>query len=439
MVEQSNSPHATTLATKRFYFRYRLQKENQITEEQSQTSSDISKVSVIEDIKSAVPGTPVPEKRNWVVGKFGRALPIVFLRRRDGKKIAKFDPSKTVHCLRKFSGNDFNHSHSVNSLTWNLYQSDKSRSTNRVLIKRSLDDGKDGKGNRTSSKIRTKNKEPQFKKIKSNEILSADETGYFQSSLKQHPGENESDLAQNNKSVLSTKENSTLDGEPTLCSSMNQRLDGNSTSQTTSHGNCSIDGSSSSEESITSVYDCSDDLLAPSFKNKQYKQNVRWSSKERKHENEIVYEEHSGNEVDLFLNDENEISSETEESGQVSKGKYYLPQQESPSEEKKITEHSSSNEKSFFSADSDLKLRMKKETSNKLRLKTLEERKELLKTQKEIVKNALKKVDSSSDKRGNHIVFENDNSMNGETLKLSSGREVGISFSCFFPLFISIH
>lgn len=71
-----------------------------------------------EILPKAVPGTPLPGKKNWVVGKFGRVLPVVYLRRRDMKKIAKFDPSKTTHCLKKIKPEEPNIT--VSELTWNL-------------------------------------------------------------------------------------------------------------------------------------------------------------------------------------------------------------------------------------------------------------------------------------------------------------------------------
>ena len=79
-------------------------------------------------IGAATPGTLVEGTRNWVVGKFGRVLPIVFLRRRDGKKIAKFDPSQTIHCLKKIK--DTEESRSVSELTWEL--EDKERPVSKA-------------------------------------------------------------------------------------------------------------------------------------------------------------------------------------------------------------------------------------------------------------------------------------------------------------------
>jgi len=73
---------------------------------------------VPDTLPKAVPGTPLPGKKNWVVGKFGRVLPVVYLRRKDRKKIAKFDPSKTTHCLKKINLEDS--TKSVAGLTWDL-------------------------------------------------------------------------------------------------------------------------------------------------------------------------------------------------------------------------------------------------------------------------------------------------------------------------------
>ncbi|KAJ7392948.1 nucleolar protein 8 [Desmophyllum pertusum] len=80
---------------------------------------DTKKQDAIPDtLPKAVPGTPLPGKKNWVVGKFGRVLPVVYLRRRDQKKIAKFDPSKTTHCLKKIKPEE--PTVTVSELTWSL-------------------------------------------------------------------------------------------------------------------------------------------------------------------------------------------------------------------------------------------------------------------------------------------------------------------------------
>lgn len=86
-----------------------------------------------ETLPKAVPGTPLPGKKNWVIGKFGRVLPVVYLRRRDRKKIAKFDPSKTTHCLKKIKPVELDIT--VSELTWNLEsKKEKTRGTPGELL-----------------------------------------------------------------------------------------------------------------------------------------------------------------------------------------------------------------------------------------------------------------------------------------------------------------
>uniref|UniRef100_A0AAV2MIL3 Nucleolar protein 8 n=1 Tax=Knipowitschia caucasica TaxID=637954 RepID=A0AAV2MIL3_KNICA len=53
-------------------------------------------------MKSAVPGTEIPGHKDWVVGKFGRVLPVMQLKRchGDGAQTLKYDPSKYGHNLR---------------------------------------------------------------------------------------------------------------------------------------------------------------------------------------------------------------------------------------------------------------------------------------------------------------------------------------------------
>ena len=153
------------LTTLRFHLR--LQKENtvNISFDQTKESQDVI---ADNDIKSAVPGTPVPNKQNWVIGKFGRALPIMFLRRKDGRKIAKFDPSKTVHCLKRLSENNNRQNHSVHNLTWNLDHSDPildRDSTNTVPVKRTLQETESKYSHMAKDKIRTKKRHSNFEDV----------------------------------------------------------------------------------------------------------------------------------------------------------------------------------------------------------------------------------------------------------------------------------
>ena len=67
---------------------------------------------------NALPGTLIPGKKDWVVGKFGRVLPIVHMRQTGSHKVCRIDPSKTVHNLRRIK--DDGDERPVSELTWNL-------------------------------------------------------------------------------------------------------------------------------------------------------------------------------------------------------------------------------------------------------------------------------------------------------------------------------
>ncbi|XP_069141521.1 nucleolar protein 8-like [Argopecten irradians] len=73
-------------------------------------------------MKGAVPGTPVgAEEKNWVVGKYGRVLPIVNIRRRDKRKMMKVDPSKFCHNSKRMKEETMEVSDTgVHDLTWSI-------------------------------------------------------------------------------------------------------------------------------------------------------------------------------------------------------------------------------------------------------------------------------------------------------------------------------
>ncbi|XP_048403584.1 nucleolar protein 8 [Stegostoma tigrinum] len=76
-------------------------------------------------IKSAVPGTEVPEHKDWIVSKFGRVLPILHLRQKGQKKIIKYDPSKYCHNIKKLDCmTNFEVKTPVTNLTWHLEEPD---------------------------------------------------------------------------------------------------------------------------------------------------------------------------------------------------------------------------------------------------------------------------------------------------------------------------
>ncbi|XP_064633236.1 nucleolar protein 8-like [Lineus longissimus] len=83
-------------------FLERLQKERVAHNQKEKEATASPLVKTPKDIRvpGSKPGDPVPGEENWVVGKFGRALPVVYMRRKDGKKIMKVDPSKYTHSLQ---------------------------------------------------------------------------------------------------------------------------------------------------------------------------------------------------------------------------------------------------------------------------------------------------------------------------------------------------
>jgi len=103
-----------------------------------------------ETLPKAVPGTPIPGYKNWVVGKFARVLPVVYLRRKDGKKVAKFDPSKTTHCLKRLKTEEMQES-AVSELTWSLGSAVPISSG--VASKSKANSKREGDGTRANGKI----------------------------------------------------------------------------------------------------------------------------------------------------------------------------------------------------------------------------------------------------------------------------------------------
>ena len=70
-------------------------------------------------MKAVVPGTRISDEPNWIIGKYGRPLPIVRLRHRNSKLI-KFDPSKHCHQLKKITGDYDEVENRFIDLSWSL-------------------------------------------------------------------------------------------------------------------------------------------------------------------------------------------------------------------------------------------------------------------------------------------------------------------------------
>ncbi|XP_035193270.1 nucleolar protein 8 isoform X2 [Oxyura jamaicensis] len=108
----------------------RLQKEKTQKNDKTSLLESLKKAGVVDFHMKAVPGTEVPDHKNWVVGKFGRVLPILHLRSQQKNKIVKYDPSKYCHNLRKLE-QDLTQVVPVSKLTWHLEEKDDSISKKR--------------------------------------------------------------------------------------------------------------------------------------------------------------------------------------------------------------------------------------------------------------------------------------------------------------------
>ncbi|KAM9227003.1 LOW QUALITY PROTEIN: nucleolar protein 8-like [Leptosomus discolor] len=103
----------------------KLQGEKPQRNDKASLSESLKKAGVVDFHMKAVPGAEVPDRKKWVVGKFGRVLPILHLRSQQKNKIVKYDPSKYCHNLRKLEP-DLADVVPVSGLTWHLEGRDDS-------------------------------------------------------------------------------------------------------------------------------------------------------------------------------------------------------------------------------------------------------------------------------------------------------------------------
>ncbi|XP_077181835.1 nucleolar protein 8 isoform X2 [Paroedura picta] len=83
----------------------------------------MKKSGVVDFHVKAVPGTEIPDHKDWVVGKFGRVLPVLHMKAQRTNKIMKYNPSKYCHNLKKLDS-DLNQTVPVSQLTWHLEDDD---------------------------------------------------------------------------------------------------------------------------------------------------------------------------------------------------------------------------------------------------------------------------------------------------------------------------
>uniref|UniRef100_A0A8C3JBZ6 Nucleolar protein 8 n=1 Tax=Calidris pygmaea TaxID=425635 RepID=A0A8C3JBZ6_9CHAR len=110
----------------------KLQKEKPQRNDKVSLLESLKKAGVVDFHMKAVPGTEVPDHKKWVVGKFGRVLPILHLRSQQKNKISfnyhnivKYDPSKYCHNLRKLEP-DLTRVVPISELTWHWEGGDDS-------------------------------------------------------------------------------------------------------------------------------------------------------------------------------------------------------------------------------------------------------------------------------------------------------------------------
>ncbi|NWI56177.1 NOL8 protein, partial [Calyptomena viridis] len=134
----------------------KLKREKPRRNDQMCLLESLKKTGVVDFHMKAVPGTEVPEHKKWVVGKYGRVLPVLHLRNQQKNKISfsylftnwgvfaeapcsdslthtdivKYDPSKYCHNLRKLEP-DLAQAAPVSELTWHLEGRDGSTKRKR--------------------------------------------------------------------------------------------------------------------------------------------------------------------------------------------------------------------------------------------------------------------------------------------------------------------
>uniref|UniRef100_A0A8D0G8X3 Nucleolar protein 8 n=1 Tax=Sphenodon punctatus TaxID=8508 RepID=A0A8D0G8X3_SPHPU len=116
-------------------FLHRLAQERQEASEKKEKPQTDGKKNLLESLRKAgvvdfhmkaVPGTEIPDHKNWVVGKFGRVLPVLHIKSRNRSKTIKYDPSKYCHNLKKLE-QDFTEAVPISGLTWHLEEGDISK------------------------------------------------------------------------------------------------------------------------------------------------------------------------------------------------------------------------------------------------------------------------------------------------------------------------
>ncbi|XP_026580277.1 nucleolar protein 8 [Pseudonaja textilis] len=120
-------------------FLHRLARERQeasVTKEKTDYNGmtdiqkSLKKSGIVDFHVKAVPGTEIPNHKDWVVSKFGRVLPILHLKDQHKSKIIKYDPSKYCQNLKKLDQEPMD-AVPISQLTWHLQEADSIMSKKR--------------------------------------------------------------------------------------------------------------------------------------------------------------------------------------------------------------------------------------------------------------------------------------------------------------------
>nr|XP_033781938.1 nucleolar protein 8 isoform X2 [Geotrypetes seraphini] len=94
-------------------------KEKPLTDSRSSLTESLRKAGVVDFQLKAVPGTEVPDHKDWVVSKFGRVLPVLNLKGQHRRKFIKYDPSRYCHNISKLNW-ESSETIPISQLTWHL-------------------------------------------------------------------------------------------------------------------------------------------------------------------------------------------------------------------------------------------------------------------------------------------------------------------------------
>ncbi|XP_028905738.1 nucleolar protein 8 isoform X2 [Ornithorhynchus anatinus] len=108
----------------------KVKKEKPLRVQHADRLESLRKAGVVDFHMKAVPGTEIPDNKDWVVSKFGRVLPVLHLRSQTRRKIIKYDPSNYCHNLKRLE-QAFTDTVPIGSLTWQLEGGDDPMSKKR--------------------------------------------------------------------------------------------------------------------------------------------------------------------------------------------------------------------------------------------------------------------------------------------------------------------